>query len=370
MKLPTKKAGQKSAVSTIAVQPAAAPPVPAITDQLNEQRRRVDYDTFDISVQQLLAMTLSKQIDTAPAYQRHFRWKTDRQSQFIESVFLGIPVPSMFMAANSDGSWELVDGVQRLSTLIHFTGDQTLLTRIGAPSTLRLTDLEKLTSLNGKTYSELPESAQNMFVLKSLKVVTISDKSDPNVRFDVFERLNTGGVQLTAQEIRACVYRGVFNDFLEDRAKFAPFRTVARIPPKSMKDGTPEEWVLRFFAFLNGYKKFEHSVVEFLNAYMREANRSTDLKGLQSIFENTFRQLAKIFPHGIRRGQGHATPVNLFEGVSVGAALTLRDNTSLKPDPIPTWIDTPDLRAATTAATNAKKNVVFRIEFCKKHLGG
>ncbi len=369
MKLPKKNAATKSltkAITSAAVEPAA----PQITDQLNEQRRRVDYDTFDISVQQLLAMTLSKQIDTAPAYQRQFRWKGDRQSQFIESVFLGIPVPSMFMAANSDGSWELVDGVQRLSTLIHFAGDPSLHARIGVTSPLRLTDLEKLDSLNGTSFGELPESARLMFLLKSLKIVTISDKSDPNVRFDVFERLNTGGVELTDQEIRACVYRGPFNDFLEDRAKFEPFRTVARIPPKLLKDGTPEEWVLRFFAFLDGYRKFEHSVVDFLNAYMREANRSADLKSLQSIFEKTFKQLAKLFPHGIRRGHGHATPVNLFEGVAVGAALTLRDRASLKPDAVSSWIDAPELRAATTAATNAKKNVVFRIEFSKKHLGG
>ena len=127
-------------------------------------------------------MTASKQIDTAPAYQRQFRWKDDRQSQFIESVFLGIPVPSMFMAANSDGTWELVDGVQRLSTLIHFAGDKALHARIGVTKSLRLTGLEKLDSLNGKLFVELPESARNNFFLQSLKVITISDKSDRHKR--------------------------------------------------------------------------------------------------------------------------------------------------------------------------------------------
>jgi hypothetical protein len=130
-----------------------------------------------------------------------------------------------------------------------------------------------------------------MFILKSLKVITISDKSDPNVRFDVFERLNTGGVELTGQEIRACVYRGPFNEFLEERAKFVPFRTVARVPPELQKHGTPEEWVLRFVAVLHGYQKFEHSVVEFLNAYMREANRNADVKELQLICEKTFKRV-------------------------------------------------------------------------------
>lgn len=79
-------------------------------EQLQEQRRSVDFDTYDISVQQLLSMLKSKAIDIAPVYQRQFRWDTKRSSQLIESLFLGIPIPSLFMATNKDGTWELVDG--------------------------------------------------------------------------------------------------------------------------------------------------------------------------------------------------------------------------------------------------------------------
>jgi hypothetical protein len=87
---------------------------PTLVEQLKDQRRTVDFDTFDIIVQQLLTMLRDGAIDIAPVYQRQFRWDEVRCSQLIESFFLGIPVPSLFMASNPDATWELVDGVQRI----------------------------------------------------------------------------------------------------------------------------------------------------------------------------------------------------------------------------------------------------------------
>jgi hypothetical protein len=117
------------------------------------------------------------------------------------------------MATNKDGTWELVDGVQRLSTLVKFAGSEDLRRRLGLVSPriadpLRLEGLEKLSGFNGLFFSDLPESIRLQFELRPVKVVTLNDKSDEVVRFDLFERLNTGGIALTAQEIRNCVYRG------------------------------------------------------------------------------------------------------------------------------------------------------------------
>jgi hypothetical protein len=107
---------------------------PGLEEQLSEQRRAVDFDTFDVLIQQLLSMLASKSIDIAPVYQRQFRWDDLRCSRLIESFFLGIPVPSLFMATNRDGTWELVDGVQRLSTLVKFAGPDDLRARLGIAS--------------------------------------------------------------------------------------------------------------------------------------------------------------------------------------------------------------------------------------------
>ena len=204
--------------------------------QLDKERRKVDFDTFDISVKELVSMAEADIVDVAPAYQRQFRWPPENQSKFIESVFLGIPVPSLFMAANKNGSWELIDGVQRLNSLIHFIGSKEQVEKFGFEKNLKLKGLEILTSFNGKSFSELPQSLQLKFSLRPLKVTTLSDKSDLKVRFDLFERLNTGGIKLTEQEIRACVFRGEFNDFIKDLAEDEDYNAVVNMKSTAAND--------------------------------------------------------------------------------------------------------------------------------------
>ena len=94
-----------------------------LNSELMEQKMKVDFNTYDLSVKELLSMVNDGLINIAPEYQRQFRWDVERQSSLVESLFLGIPVPSLFMATNVDGTWEVIDGVQRLSTMICFAGD-------------------------------------------------------------------------------------------------------------------------------------------------------------------------------------------------------------------------------------------------------
>ena len=340
-----------------------------LTDELTRQRRKVDFDTYDISVQQLLSMVSDRTIDIAPEYQRHFRWDQLRQSQLVESVFLGIPVPSMFMATTSDNTWEVVDGVQRLSTLIRYAGDAATREIIGMDYPLRIQGLAKLYSLNGLTFSEVPKNIQVQFLLRPLKVVTLSDKSDSVVRFDLFERLNTGGVRLSDQEIRACVFRSEFNEFLGDLAHQDDFLTAVHLPPARRNDRTDEECVLRFFAFLYRYKVFKHSVVDFLNEYMRSAMASFDFHQNRELFRETFRFLAKTFPAGISRPGRKSTPVNLFEAVAVGAGLALLQNKHIQRPRSLDWVVGEELKALTTGATNTQPMVSGRIEYCAQHFG-
>ena len=345
----------------------------AIIEQIGNQRRAVDFDTYDISVQQLIAMVENSQIDVAPAYQRQFRWDTTRRSQLVESVLLGVPVPSLFMATNRDGTWELVDGVQRLSSLVQFAGSNEARERLSISHPLILENLEKLSRVNGLTFAELPHSVRLQFGLRPVKVITLSDKSDPIVRFDLFQRLNTGGIALTDQDIRACIYRGPFNDFLARVAQSKDFTQVVRLTDKQKSDGTREECALRFFAYLHRYEKFEHSVVGFLNDYMKAAGVQFEYDDGQKIFDRTFAYLAQHLPSGIvRRETGRKqTPINLFEAVSVGAALALL-RTSNPPGGkhVAEWIDSEELRKFTTGATNSLQAVKGRIEYCRKRFLG
>lgn len=339
-----------------------------LAEQLAEERRRVDFDSYDITVQQLLSMVSQNQIDVAPAYQRRFRWDAIRQSQLIESILLGIPIPNLFMATNANGTWEVVDGVQRLSTIVHFAGDDSTREVLKISSPLRIEGLEKLKALNDLTFGELPPSVQTQLKLRPVKVTTLSDKSDLKVRFDLFERLNTGGVRLTDQEIRGCIYRGQFNDFLERMASLPDFRKVVVLRSSMEDDGTREEYVLRFFAFLDRYKQFDHSVSDFLNDYMESASKSFLFAEREAEFKKTFAELARVFPKGISR-RTRLTPVNLYEAIAVGAALALRKRSSLAFRD-GKWVTSEELKSMTTAATNNKKLVVGRIEFAEKRFRG
>ncbi|CAG0933209.1 hypothetical protein PLCT1_02276 [Planctomycetaceae bacterium] len=341
-----------------------------LTEQLEAQRRKVAFDTYDIIVQQLVTMVETSAIDVAPVYQRQFRWDTTKRSHLIESVFLGVPVPSLFMAANRDGTWELVDGVQRLSTLVQFVGPPAVRAKLGLEDSLALEGLKKLDRFNGKRFADLPSSLQLQFHHRPIKVITLSDKSDMIVRFDLFERLNTGGVALTNQEIRACIYRGSFADFLDRMAKNEDFKSVVRLTPAQEKDGTREECVLRFFAFLHGYKSFVHSVVDFLNDYMAEATKAFSYREGEALFVRTFSELARVLPRGIARGSRRVTPINLYEGVAVGAALAVQAKSRLVAPSSSKWLQSAELRRYTTGATNNRPMVVGRIEYCRDRLLG
>lgn len=333
----------------------------SLFEQLDVHKRKVDYNTYDISVKELISMVKDGYIDVSPNYQRHFRWDIGRQSTLIESVFLGIPIPSLYMATNSDGTWEVVDGVQRLSTLIHFAGDNVTRAKLNLKDSLKIDKLEKLTDLNNLDFEKLDKGMQNNFLLKPLKITTLSDKSDLSVRFDLFERLNTGGIVLSNQEIRNCIYKGEFSDFLEKMSQDEHFNRVVITPTRSGHDGSREEMILRFFAYLDNYMNFDHSVIGFLNEFMFKSTSKFNYKDREKLFKRTFEALDEALPDGIIRGR-KTTPVNLFEAAAVGTALAIRRQASLNFDGLADFLQSDEIKKYTSGATNSRTQVINRIE--------
>lgn len=337
--------------------------------ELAEQRRKVDFDTYDVTVDELIRRVAKSRIDIAPVYQRQFRWDEDRQSRLIESFLLGIPVPPLFMATNQESGsqtqWEVVDGLQRLLTLVGFAGECKTRIQVGLEEEpLVLRSLEKLSSFSGFAFADLPTDIRTALEDRPVKVVVLNDKSDLQVRFDLFERLNTGGVALTPHEVRECVYRGPFLDLVASLSASDEFHTVVHLPSKRWKDGTPQDYVLRFFAFLERYREFKHSVRGFLNDFTQLASDNPSIDRREAVFKSTFRYLARAFPEGVRSRRG-TTAVNLFEAVSVGAALALRTNPACEAPTNTEWVSCDALRKLTTGATNSRSRVVGRIEFCR-----
>lgn len=336
-----------------------------LTTEIREQRRNVGFDTYDITVKQLVDMVAEGQIHVAPDYQRHFVWGEDRQSNLIESIFLGIPVPSLFMATNEDSSWEVIDGLQRITTLINFVRPKFKHESSDvATKTLKLTELSKLTSLSGAMYSDLPDTIRLNFLTRPIRITVLNDLSDFQVRFDLFERLNTGGIVLHEQEIRNCVFLGRFNNFIKDCAKDPQFDALVRRTDKRGR-GNMEELALKFFAYFENRDEFKHSLKGFLNEYMEDKTKKFDNEdALTDLFSSTIAALAGALPNGIvRSDRPNTTPLALAEAVMVGAADVLHEGGTIDAAKLVSVLDNPDLKRQLAAGgTNSRPKLLARIQ--------
>lgn len=337
---------------------------------LDIQRRQVDVDNYDLTLSELVRMAEANELIRAPEYQRKFRWTPKDESYLIESLLLGLPVPNVYVASNPDGTWEVVDGLQRISTLIHFmSSNPSTLKQLEVSDSLRLQELNKLQSFNNYTYAELPTPIRLQFGKRSLRVTALTDKSDTEIRFEVFERLNKGGVSLTEQEVRACIYRGKFSDTLRDLAELPAFRKLVKLQPGHQNDGTREEIALKFFAYLSWSDKYDGNIKEFLNKFMKEAGPQIDIEKSKLLFESVVDGILKITKGPLlRKGYGN-TPLNQLEAVLVGAGRVIQAGNKLKTPPAD-WLNDEQLVKHSTKGTNTKSSFDGRNKRAEKLLGG
>jgi hypothetical protein len=334
----------------------------ALQEQLDGQRLKVDVDHYDLTVREIVRMAIEKELLYAPEYQRRFRWGAIDESRLIESLYLGLPVPSIFVATNPDGTWELVDGLQRVSTLIHYTcPDEDIRRLVDRDKPLVLTGLETLTDFIDTTYEKLPAPLQLAFSRRLIRVTALSDKSDYTVRFDLFDRLNRGGIALSPQEIRACTFRGKFWDLLKELASTPEFWGILKLQPKKQSDGTPEELVLKFFAYLYGRNTFKGEVTSFLNQYMAEASKSFDFEPNRKLFHQVVHALVSALAgrQFLRRNSG-VTPLNQLEAVMVAIAHIILSNAPLV-DPPNDWLNDEELVKNSSEGTNSPSSLRGRI---------
>src|ERR1700686_455173 len=178
--------------------------------KLDDRRKRAETKSLDISLNELADMYESGELQIRPEYQRMFRWSESKQSQFIESLLLEMPIPPIFVIELEEGKWELIDGLQRISTYLHFRGileapELNLPIREG--DTLILEECDIVSDLNSKTYDDLPSPLQIRLKRSFLGVQVIRKETDRRFRYYMFKRLNTGGEPLSSQEVRNCTIR-------------------------------------------------------------------------------------------------------------------------------------------------------------------
>ena len=159
--------------------------------------------------------------------------------------------------------------------------------------------------------------------------------------------------------------------FLSGWQETPDFLKTVKLNQAQGHDGTREECVLRFFAFFYRYQEFVHSVVDFLNIYMKTASESFEYAANEKLFLDTFKNLSKAVPNGIVRSPTrNLTPLNLFEAVAVGAALALKQRGRIKVTGVSRWLQSEELRQLTSGGTNNRMMVTGRIEFCRDRFLG
>jgi hypothetical protein len=333
---------------------------------LDEARKLVSYQVADFSAELLggkFKATAEAEGDIfVPEYQRTLVWSDQRQSYFIESLLLRVPVPPLFLY-DVKGRLEIIDGSQRLRTIHRFMSDE-----------LRLTDMEKLDFLNGFAFSDLPPSTQLRFKNTPIRTFVLTEDTDGVTRFDIFRRLNTSGKPLTDAQIRVGAFPGPLLTLVRELAVQTEFAKLCPIG-KGAADPASErqELVLRFFAYSDTYKKFTHDVRAFLDRYLIDRNH-TDLVTLDTKrkdFHAMIKFVQQKFPYGFQRTRNaKITPRVRFEAISVGVHLALKSGKPLVTQNFE-WLESPTFKdLVRTDASNSGPKLRARVEFVRDALVG
>lgn len=345
-------------------------------EEIREKRRRVDYNTLEYPIEVIVQKYLDGRDEDEnelfiPDYQREMAWDEDRQSKFIESVVLGLPIPYIFVADISESEdlarLEIIDGTQRIRTLTRFIKNK-----------LQLNNLKKLETLNGFTFEDLPAQRQRRFNRTTIRMIQLTEEADEEVRRDLFERINSGSVELNEMEKRRGSKPGKFLDLIEELSRNKKFRDLCSFTEPEINKRDPQEFVLRFFAFLNNYKNYSgRKVHEFLDDYLKQENKSNfvSIDTMKNEFFLMLEFVEKHFPNALhiyRKIKNRYEPTTRikFESISVGIALALRENPNLVPKSN-AFLDSQAFKDCTQSdASSSQNKVTKRIHYVRNQLLG
>lgn len=325
--------------------------------QIKECQRQIDYDTKDFTIELLITKFNSGDF-VIPEYQRKFIWKENNKNLFLESIFLGLPIPFMFLADREDGRLEIIDGVQRMQTIVAFFNNL-----------IRLSNMEKLTELNGFAFKDLSDAQKRKFLNKSLRIIVLEEDTPNESRQNLFYRINTTGIKANDSEIRRGSYPGPLTTFIEECSKDKQFIKLSPMSGDREDRFERFEFVLRFFAFLNEYERFEHDVSEFLDDFLISNLVTFNKDEYKKEFDRMVSFVGKTFPFGFAKSaNAKATPRVRFEALAVGTALALRMKPNLNVTNIE-WINSKEFADFTTSdASNNQGRLKQRVEYVRDQL--
>lgn len=274
---------------------------------IDNKLQKVHTQSLDLSFNELLDMKKEGELKIDPEYQRVFRWSEGARSRFIESLLLEMPVPPIYVIEEDDGKYLLIDGLQRISSYLHLRGHLDgphLEPPVKNGNRLKLIDCDIVEELNGKTYDDLGTALQIRLKRAFIRVEVVRKGSDPRFKYHMFKRLNTGGANLSPQQIRNSSIRLLdpkFNDFIIRMSKEPEYTNCSQtLSYEQQLEAYDQELVLRFFALKNDRLNFVHSVSDFLTEYMETVsdqelgrNKDFDYALEEASFKKTFEVLSK-----------------------------------------------------------------------------
>lgn len=314
-----------------------------LQEEIDSSQRRVRADAYQLSIGEIVSMYDNREIVIDPEFQRLFRWSNSQKSKFIESLLLGIPIPSVFVFERDDASWELIDGLQRLSTILEFMGKLRDGDDAGRPSILDATTYlpslyntvweksEKITDVSLADQRPLAKSMQLAIRRARMGVEILKRPSDNQTKFDLFQRLNAGGTQANAQEVRNCIMLMTSPDGFREikaSAERLHFLEVLNISEEQMEKQRHLEYAVRFLVHYQIPYDGKLDIEEYMDSGIVRILVDGCLQRSLAAMNATFDILHSTFGRdSLRRWDGvkHAGKVGLvgLEAICVGIGLNL-----------------------------------------------
>lgn len=272
----------------------------SLKSDIDAKRREISSDNLSMSIGEVLNLYKEAELNIHPEFQRVFRWTGQQKSRLIESLLLGIPLPSIYVATNESGIWEVIDGVQRLSTIFEFMGElmgpgEDESRQLVQKPPLVLEGTKHLPSLDGVTFASLEQTLRLEFKRTRLdmKILAREQGSSASGKFDLFERLNTYGTSLSPQELRNCILVSLnptLFRWLRSLAEDEHFRSCTLLTETQLQERYDMDLALRFLTLRDVDVKTIGDVHDFLRERMEhmaeEATIDTSKQG--TIFSEVF----------------------------------------------------------------------------------
>jgi hypothetical protein len=325
-----------------------------LKDEIDVAQRLVKTDAYQMSIGEIVNMYKDQELIINPDFQRLFRWEIGQKSKLIESLLLGIPLPSIFVFEKEDSTWELIDGLQRISTLLEFMGElkDPATGHLRPPTALAATkylpSLDKAVWERSDQVPDVPAIDQNplsgpqqLAIKRSrLSVEILKRPSDNATKYDLFQRLNAGGIAANAQELRNCIIimvNGQYAAFMRGLAESQPFLTVLSASEDQMEKQRHMEYVSRFLVHTYVPYDGKLDVEEFIDQGVVSLATANETQGAGATFNATFNLLHQAHgPNALRRFQNEVPTGRVglaaFEGIAVGVAKNIA-HIQAKPEP-------------------------------------